>query len=229
MIELQDVRKAYRGLGVEAVSGVTCSIARGEFVALLGPSGAGKSTLLKLIASIERPSAGRILVGGQDITRIKGSALPYLRRTFGLTFQDQKLLLDRTVLDNVMLPLVFTGSSWKDARARARASLEKVGMREKEAFRPAMLSGGEQQRVAIARAIVNRPAILLADEPSSNLDAGTAQRVVEIFREFHRVGVTVLVATHDPHLFSEVATRSLTIEGGKLLDAPSASQVGVAA
>jgi cell division transport system ATP-binding protein len=216
MIELQDVRKAYRGLGVDAVSGVTFSITRGEFVALLGPSGAGKSTLLKLMAAIERPSSGRIVVAGQDITRIKPSAVPYLRRTFGLTFQDQKLLLNRTVLDNVMLPLVFTGSGWKEAQARARAALDKVSLRDKEAFRPAMLSGGEQQRVAIARAIVNRPAILLADEPSSNLDEDTAQRVVNIFREFHRVGVTVVVATHDPRLFAQVATRSLTIEGGKL-------------
>lgn len=217
MIELRAVSKAYRGIGADALSGIDLKIERGEFVAVLGSSGAGKTTLFKLIAATERASKGSVLVAGNDITRLPLNAAPFLRRNLGLTFQDQKLLFDRSALDNVMLPLIYTGSTLADAQSRARAALDKVGMREKESLFPAMLSGGEQQRVAIARAIVNRPAILLADEPSANLDAANAHRIVEIFADFHRVGVTVLVATHDPQLLAGVATRTLTLDNGRIV------------
>ncbi|CAN5315230.1 ATP-binding cassette domain-containing protein [soil metagenome] len=217
MIEFHEVRKAYRGVG-EALTGITCSIGRGEFVAVLGPSGAGKSTMLKLIAGIERASAGKLVVAGQDITRLRPAALPWLRRSLGLTFQDQKLLEHRTALDNVSLPLIFTGIGYRDARARARAALDKVGLLKKEGMTPSMLSGGEQQRVAIARAIVNRPAVLLADEPTANLDAESARRIVSIFKDFNRVGVTVMVATHAPDLLAGTASRMLRIEAGHLVD-----------
>ena len=217
MIELRAVSKAYRGIGADALSGIDLKIERGEFVAVLGSSGAGKTTLFKLIAATERASKGSVFVAGNDITRLPLNAAPFLRRNLGLTFQDQKLLFDRSALDNVMLPLIYAGSTLADAQSRARAALDKVGMREKESLFPAMLSGGEQQRVAIARAIVNRPAILLADEPSANLDAANAHRIVEIFADFHRVGVTVLVATHDPQLLAGVATRTLTLDNGRIV------------
>lgn len=229
MIELRAVSKAYRGIGADALSGIDLKINRGEFVAVLGSSGAGKTTLFKLIAAIERASKGSVLVAGNDITRLPLNAAPFLRRNLGLTFQDQKLLFDRSALDNVMLPLVYTGSTLADAQSRARAALDKVGMREKEALLPAMLSGGEQQRVAIARAIVNRPAILLADEPSANLDAANAHRIIEIFADFHRVGVTVLVATHDPQLLAGVATRTLTLDNGRIVADTAAAAAEVLA
>jgi cell division transport system ATP-binding protein len=229
MIELRAVSKAYRGIGADALSGIDLKIERGEFVAVLGSSGAGKTTLFKLIAATERASKGNVLVAGNDITRLPLNAAPFLRRNLGLTFQDQKLLFDRSALDNVMLPLIYTGSTFADAQSRARAALDKVGMREKEALFPAMLSGGEQQRVAIARAIVNRPAILLADEPSANLDAANAHRIVEIFADFHRVGVTVLVATHDPQLLAGVATRTLTLDDGRIVADTAAQATEVSA
>lgn len=218
MIELHAVSKAYRGAGADALSAVTLAIKRGEFVAVLGNSGAGKSTLFKLIAAIERPSAGTVKVAGQDISRLSAAAVPFLRRKLGMTFQDQKLLADRTALDNVVLPLMYTGASFEEASARARAALDKVGMRDREATPTRMLSGGEQQRVAIARAIVNRPAIVLADEPTANLDAANAARIIEIFAQFHRLGTTVLVATHDPQVLMGVAQRSLRFESGRLIE-----------
>ncbi len=217
MIEFTHVTKAYRGVGANALTGLNLKVEKGEFVALLGSSGAGKSTLFKLIAAIERPSAGRVRVGGQDISRLAPRAVPFIRRNIGLTFQDQKLLFDRTVLDNVMLPLLYIGAPYKEAQSRARAALDKVGIRDKERLRPAMLSGGEQQRVAIARAIVARPAILLADEPTANLDHQTAQRIVDIFADFQRIGVTVMIATHDPDLLMGRATRAMTLEAGQLV------------
>lgn len=217
MIEFTHVTKAYRGVGANALTGLNLKVEKGEFVALLGSSGAGKSTLFKLIAAIERPSAGRVRVGGQDISRLAPRAVPFIRRNIGLTFQDQKLLFDRTVLDNVMLPLLYIGAPYKEAQSRARAALDKVGIRDKERLRPAMLSGGEQQRVAIARAIVARPAILLADEPTANLDHQTAKRIVDIFADFQRIGVTVMIATHDPDLLMGRATRAMTLEAGQLV------------
>lgn len=217
MIEFIQVSKAYRGIGSNALTGLSLKVEKGEFVAVLGSSGAGKSTLFKLIAAIERPSAGRVRVGQQDISRLAPAAVPFVRRNIGLTFQDQKLLFDRSVLDNVMLPLIYVGTPYKDAQSRARAALDKVGIREKERLSPAMLSGGEQQRVAIARAIVGRPAILLADEPTANLDDKTGQRIVDIFADFQRIGVTVMVATHDPDLLMGRATRAITLEAGQLV------------
>lgn len=217
MIEFIQVSKAYRGIGSNALTGLSLKVEKGEFVAVLGSSGAGKSTLFKLIAAIERPSAGRVRVGQQDVSRLAPAAVPFVRRNIGLTFQDQKLLFDRSVLDNVMLPLIYVGTPYKDAQSRARAALDKVGIREKERLSPAMLSGGEQQRVAIARAIVGRPAILLADEPTANLDDKTAQRIVDIFADFQRIGVTVMVATHDPDLLRGRATRAITLEAGQLV------------
>jgi cell division transport system ATP-binding protein len=217
MIEFIQVSKAYRGIGTNALTGLNLKVEKGQFVAVLGSSGAGKSTLFKLIAAIEQPSAGQVRVGGQDISRLTPRAVPFLRRNIGLTFQDQKLLFDRSVLDNVVLPLLYLGTPHKEAQSRARAALDKVGIREKERLFPAMLSGGEQQRVAIARAIVGRPAILLADEPTANLDEKTAQRIVDIFADFQRIGVTVMIATHDPELLRGKATRAITLGAGQLV------------
>ncbi len=217
LIEFAAVRKAYPGSRGDALAGLDLAIARGEFIAVLGPSGAGKSTLFKLIAAIERPSAGRVSVGGQDVGRLSRAAVPWFRRKLGLTFQDTKLLDDRSVLDNVMLPLLCTGSFGEQAVARGRAALDKVGLRQFEKALPATLSGGEQQRVALARAIVNRPAVLLADEPTANLDAAAAERIVQIFADFHRLGTTVLVATHTPDVLAGAATRTIRLADGRLV------------
>jgi len=215
MIEFQNVAKHYEGSG-PALSGISFSIEKGEMVFLSGASGAGKSTLLKLIAAIERPTTGAVRVNGQNIGGLKTSALPYLRRNLGLIFQQQRLLHDRSVLANVMLPLIVTGTAPTEAEKRARAALDKVGLLDKSAHLPQALSGGEQQRVAIARAIVHRPQIILADEPTANLDRGNAARVLETIVAFHQVGVTCLVSTHD-ETFLDRADRVLYLEHGKLL------------
>ena len=215
MVSFSAVAKRYPG-GEEALRGVTFAVEPGELVFITGRSGAGKSTLLKLIPAIERPSAGSVIVHGQNVGALKRGAIPYLRRNVGLVFQDQKLLYDRTVYDNVMLPLAFTAQPAKEAARRARAALDKVGLLGREKANPIQLSGGEQQRLAIARAVVNRPAILLADEPTANLDAEAARRIIDIFVEFNRVGVTVLIATHDQALVSQYAKRRLQLEGGRL-------------
>jgi len=211
------VVKRYPG-GQEALQGVSFSIEPGEFAFIAGHSGAGKSTLLKLIPAIERPSAGAILVNGQNVGSLKRSALPYLRRNLGLVFQDQKLLYDRSVYDNVMLPLAFGELGAREAAGRARAALEKVGLLAREKANPIQLSGGEQQRLAIARAVVNRPSVLIADEPTANLDADSAAAVLEIFAAFNQVGVTVLVATHDEALIGRFAKRVLRLTRGKLAE-----------
>jgi cell division transport system ATP-binding protein len=209
------VAKRYPG-GHEALRDVSFSIETGELAFITGRSGAGKSTLLKLIPAIERPSAGSVIVNGQNIGALKRSAIPHLRRNIGLVFQDQKLLHDRSVFDNVMLPLAFSGHAPKEAARRARAALDKVGLLARERSNPVQLSGGEQQRVAIARAVVNRPSLLIADEPTANLDAESAARVLEIFASFNQVGVTVLIATHDLALVERYGTRKLHLEGGKI-------------
>jgi cell division transport system ATP-binding protein len=214
VVSFSQVSKRYPG-GYEALSGVTFSVEAGEMVFLTGHSGAGKSTLLKLIAAIERPSAGTVVVGGQNIAALKPRGIPYVRRNLGLIFQDQKLLYDRSVFGNVMLPLLATGQAERDAGRRARAALDKVGLLDREKANPVALSGGEQQRLCIARAIVNRPSIVLADEPTSSLDEEAARGVLELFRDFNRVGVTILVATHDPAL-RELAPRVLNLSKGKL-------------
>ena len=217
MISFSGVVKRYPG-GQEALKGVSFTIERSEFAFIAGRSGAGKSTLLKLIPAIERPSAGAILVNGQNVGAIKRSALPYLRRNLGLVFQDQKLLYDRSVYDNVMLPLAFGELGGREAARRARAALEKVGLLAREKANPIQLSGGEQQRLAIARAVVNRPSVLIADEPTANLDAESAAAILDIFAAFNQVGVTVLVATHDEALIGRFAKRVLRLAQGRMVE-----------
>lgn len=215
MVSFSAVAKRYRG-GEEALKEVSFSVEPGELVFITGRSGAGKSTLLKLIPAIERPSSGVVIVNGQNVGALKGAAIPYLRRNLGLVFQDQKLLYDRSVFDNVMLPLAFSTHSTSEASRRARAALDKVGLLAREKSNPIQLSGGEQQRLAIARAVVNRPSILIADEPTANLDAESARRIVDIFVEFNQVGVTVLIATHDQSLVAQYGKRLLHLEGGRV-------------
>ena len=215
MVSFSTVAKHYPG-GEEALKGVSFSIEAGELVFVTGRSGAGKSTLLKLIPAIERPSSGSIVVNGQNVGALKRSALPYLRRNIGVVFQDQKLLYDRSVVDNVMLPLAFSGHPRREAARRARAALDKVGLLAREKANPIQLSGGEQQRLAIARAVVNRPAILIADEPTANLDAESAALILDVFVGFNQVGVTVLIATHDQSLIARYGRRVLRLEQGKV-------------
>ena len=207
--------------GLEALRDVSFTLEAGEMVFITGHSGAGKSTLFRLLAAIERPTSGSIVVNGQNLSALRRSAIPYLRRNFGLIFQDQKLLFDRTVLDNVLLPLAIVGLSPKEAQRRARAALDKVGLLDREKTNPIALSGGEQQRLAIARAVVNRPAILLADEPTANLDTESAAAILDIFRAFHQVGVTLIIATHDPQWMARLAPRVLRLERGRLSDSLS--------
>ncbi len=216
MISFSSVSKRYPG-GHEALKAVSFTIEQGEFAFIAGHSGAGKSTLLKLIPAIERASSGAVLVGGQNVGTLKRNALPYLRRNLGLVFQDQKLLYDRSVYDNVMLPLAFSELAPREAARRARAALEKVGLAARERANPIQLSGGEQQRLAIARAVVNRPALLIADEPTANLDAAAAAAILDIFAAFNQVGVTVLVATHDEALIGRFARRVLRLAGGAVV------------
>ena len=218
MISFSAVAKRYPG-GHEALRDASFAIVQGEFAFVAGHSGAGKSTLLKLIPGIERPSAGAVLVNGQNVGAMQRAALPYLRRNLGLVFQDQKLLYDRSVFDNVMLPLSFGELTGREAGRRARAALEKVGLLAREKARPVQLSGGEQQRLAIARAVVNRPGILIADEPTANLDAKSAADILEIFAAFNQVGVTVVVATHDEALIGRFAKRVLRVANGRVVDA----------
>jgi cell division transport system ATP-binding protein len=200
------------------LKGVSLAIAGGELVFITGHSGAGKSTLLKLIPAIERPSSGSIIVNGQNVGALRPAAIPFLRRNLGLVFQDQKLLYDRSVYDNLMLPLSFSGLAPREAARRARAALDKVGLLGREKANPIQLSGGEQQRLAIARAVVNRPAVLIADEPTANLDSEAAQRVLEIFVAFNQVGVTVLLATHDLALVSRYGRRVLRLTAGRVVE-----------
>ncbi|HJU70584.1 MAG TPA: ATP-binding cassette domain-containing protein [Paucimonas sp.] len=216
MIEFQHVSKHYAKDAV-ALSDVTLSIVKGELVYLAGPSGAGKSTLLKMIAAIERPSAGAVQVNGHDIGRLKASGLPYLRRNLGLILQQQRLLSDRNVLANVMLPLLVSGSTRSEAEKRARAALDKVDLLDKAASSPQSLSGGEQQRASIARAIVNRPQIILADEPTANLDRVSANRVIDALQAFHAAGVTCLISTHDEQILDR-ASRTIYLAQGRVAD-----------
>jgi cell division transport system ATP-binding protein len=215
LVSFSAVAKRYPA-GQQALKSVTFSLEAGALAFITGRSGAGKSTLLKLIPAIERPSAGTVLVAGQNVGALKRSAIPYLRRNVGLVFQDQKLLYDRTVFDNVMLPLAFSSHAPKEAARRARAALDKVGLLAREKASPVQLSGGEQQRLAIARAVVNRPALLIADEPTANLDAESAARIVDIFVEFNRVGVTVLIATHDRGLVERYGGAHLHLDDGRI-------------
>jgi cell division transport system ATP-binding protein len=185
-------------------------------VYLAGPSGAGKSTLLKMVAAIEKPTSGTVTVNGHDVGRIRAAGIPFLRRNLGLIFQQQKLLSDRSILQNTMLPLIVTGASTGEAEQRARAALDKVGLLDRAKAFPLELSGGEQQRVSIARAIVNRPQIILADEPTANLDRASAERVLDALRAFHAVGVTCVISTHDDQVLDRTASRVIRLDHGHL-------------
>ena len=215
MIRFEHVSKAYLG-GRQALQGVDFHIRPAEMVFLTGHSGAGKSTLLKLICGIERPSDGTILFDGHNISRLKNREVPFLRRQIGMIFQDHHLLLDRTVYDNVAMPLIIAGASPEDIRRRVSAALDKVGLLDKARNFPVQLSGGEQQRVGIARAVVNKPMVLLADEPTGNLDSELSEGILRLFEEFNRVGVTVLMATHDIMLIERRNYRVLTPSQGRM-------------
>ncbi len=216
MISASAVTKRYPH-GLEALRDVSFEIGDGEMVFITGHSGAGKSTLFRLLSAIENPTSGSIVINVQHIAELRRKAIPYLRRNLGLIFQDQKLLFDRSVLDNVLLPLAIVGMPTREAHRRARAALDKVGLLDRERARPIALSGGEQQRLAIARAVVNRPSIILADEPTANLDSDSASNILDIFRSFHQVGVTLVIATHDPQWMARFSPRVLRLEHGRLV------------
>ena len=215
MIEFQNVTKRYPESG-EALSDVSFRIDRGELAFLTGHSGAGKSTLLRLIPAFERPSRGNIILDGVQVPRLSNRQIPHLRRKLGLIFQDYRLLNDRSVFENVALPLHITGHHPHDVGRRVRAALDKVGLLKKEKRLPLALSGGEQQRVGIARAIVHKPQLILADEPTGNLDAELSEEIMRMFQDFNAVGVTVLIASHDQHLVQRFSQRTLRLEHGRL-------------
>jgi len=217
MIKLSHVTKRYPN-GHEALKDVSFDIDAGEMVFLAGHSGAGKSTLFKLITRIEKPTSGQILVDNQNLSRLKRSKVPALRREIGVIFQDHKLLMDRSVFDNVALPLIVIGMPHDEIQKRVRAALGKVGLGGKEKQLPITLSGGEQQRVGIARAVINRPNILLADEPTGNLDESLSNEIIDIFADFNRVGVTVMIATHDLRQVQRLGNRTLQLANGELVD-----------
>ncbi len=214
MIQFDQVTKRYPG-GNEALKNLSFSIESGEMVFLAGHSGAGKSTLLKLIAGIERATSGSVLVNNQNLSKLRSSQLSFVRQHIGLVFQDHKILYDRTVFDNVMLPLDIIGFDRRDAAKRVRAALDKVGLLGKEKMMPVRLSGGEQQRLCIARAVVHRPTILLADEPSANLDRAYALDIMELFKSFHQVGATVLISAHDETLMEDYGRRIIRLREGQ--------------
>lgn len=216
-IVLSGVSKRYPG-GHDALANISLTVETGELVFITGHSGAGKSTLLKLMVAIERPTTGSVIINGQNIGTLRARGIPFLRRNFGLVFQDHKLLFDRNAFENVMLPLDITGFDRREGARRARAALDKVGLLHKEKARPITLSGGEQQRLCIARAIVHRPAVLLADEPTGNLDAEYATEIGTLFSDFNQVGVTVVLATHDAQLAARLNPRVVTIRGGRLVE-----------
>ncbi|HEX5788431.1 MAG TPA: cell division ATP-binding protein FtsE [Woeseiaceae bacterium] len=215
MIQLENVTKRFQG-GQEALAGLDLVIERGEMVFVTGHSGAGKSTLLRLIALIDRPSSGQVIVDGKNTRRVGRRRIPAYRRQIGMVFQDHKLLYDRTVADNVALPLVIAGVSRRDAGKRVRAALEQVGLLNKENRNPEHLSAGEQQRVGIARAIATRPKLLIADEPTGNLDPDLSLEVMRVFRRFNEFGVTVLVASHDIALIDKLGCRRVSLAEGRL-------------
>jgi cell division transport system ATP-binding protein len=220
MIRFGGVYKRYPS-GQEALSGLSFHMEAGSMAFLTGHSGAGKSTLLKLIAGVEQPSSGQVLIDGKNIVQLSKSQMPIYRRKIGLVFQDYQLLHDRTVFDNVALPLIIAGADHQEIGRRVRAALDKVGLLEKERNLPVALSGGEQQRVGIARAVVNRPMILLADEPTGNLDAQLSSEIMQLFKQFNQIGTTVLIATHDLNLvqqmgYAEIALKQGRVDAGKM-------------
>ncbi len=215
MIRFSEVYKRYPNQH-EALSGLSFELEKGEMAFLTGHSGAGKSTLLKLIALIERSSHGQVWVNNQNLTRLPKWKIPYYRRKIGLVFQDHNLLHDRTVFDNVALPLIIAGENHREIGRRVRAALDKVGLLGKERSLPIALSGGEQQRVGIARAVVNRPPVLLADEPTGNLDPDLSREIMHLFEQFNQVGVTVFIASHDLELINSMSHRQITLHQGRL-------------
>ncbi|HEX3098619.1 MAG TPA: ATP-binding cassette domain-containing protein [Usitatibacter sp.] len=221
MIRFSAVTKRYPG-GLEALRGVSLDVADGEMVAITGHSGAGKSTLLKLAAGLERATGGAVLVQGQNLGAMREGALAVLRRRIGFVFQDHKLLYDRSAFDNVALPLRICGFPREEAARRVRAALDKVGLLAREKAMPIALSGGEQQRLCIARAIVNRPMVLIADEPTGNLDADYARAIVDLFASFHQVGVTILLSTHDEATVARLGCRRVALAAGAVLEEAAA-------
>lgn len=215
MIHFDNVTKRYPG-GHDGLSNASFHIEAGEMVFLTGHSGAGKSTLLKLIGLLERSTRGQVRVAGRNLTQLKKGEIPYHRREVGMIFQDHRLLYDRTVFDNVAMPLVVAGLGHQETGRRVRAALDKVGLLNKERHYPITLSGGEQQRVGIARAVVSKPPIVLADEPTGNLDPGLSKEIMQLFELFNSVGVTMLIATHDLDLISRMNRRILTLNQGRL-------------
>ena len=216
MIRFDEVSKRYDG-GSEALSRVSFELADGEMSFLTGHSGAGKSTLMKLIILMERASQGQVIVNGTNLNRVSRRQIPAVRRNVGVVFQNHQLLFDRTVYDNVALPLTIAGFSPKEVGRRVRAALSKVGLSDKEKRYPVALSGGAQQRVGIARAVVNKPPLLLPDEPTGNLDPELSQEIMDLFSQFNQVGVTVLIATHDLDLVQRTAKRELVLRQGKVV------------
>lgn len=215
MIEFAHVFKRYPG-GFDALRDINLRIEAGEMAFITGHSGAGKSTLLRLITAIDRPTRGEAAVNGKNLTKLPRRRIPYFRREIGVIFQDHKLLFDRTVYDNVALPLIVTGADQQEIPRRVRAALEMVGLLDKERMLPVTLSGGEQQRVGIARAVVNKPPLLLADEPTGNLDSKLSDEILDLFLDFHHHGVTVLIATHDLHLIDRARQRVIELNHGEL-------------
>lgn len=216
MIRFDRVSKRYEE-GHDALREISFEIGRDELVFLTGHSGAGKSTLLRLIMLMERPSRGQVFVNGQNLTALGSRAIPGHRRNIGVVFQNHQLLFDRSVFDNVALPMIISGYDHREVSRRVRAALDKVGLLERERALPVTLSGGEQQRVGIARAVVGRPSILLADEPTGNLDPALSAEIMGLFEEFSRVGVTVLIASHDLALISRLHHRIITLREGRLV------------
>ena len=216
MIQFDKVSKRYP-TGYEALNGLSLELGAGEMAFLIGHSGAGKSTLLKLIMLMERPTHGQLLVNGKNLNRLHRSQIPYYRRNVGVVFQNHQLLFDRSAFDNVALPLLVSGYQPREVGRRVRAALDKVGLLDKEKMNPIALSGGEQQRLGIARAVVHKPRILLADEPTGNLDPELSAEIMDLFRQFCEVGVTVLIATHDVDLISRMGVRRLQLQQGRLI------------
>ncbi|WP_457809454.1 cell division ATP-binding protein FtsE [Kushneria sp. EE4] len=216
MIEFAHVGKRYGGR-FEALADLNFNVERGEMVFLTGHSGAGKSSVLRLLMALERPSRGRIVVAGHDITSLHVSQIPYYRRQIGVVYQNHQLLFDRSVFDNVALPLVIQGATPQDARRRVHAALDKIGLLHREKALPIELSGGEQQRVGIARAVVTKPAMLLADEPTGNLDPQLSADIMRLFEDFNRIGTTVLLASHDLTLIARLRHRVLKLRDGRLI------------
>jgi cell division transport system ATP-binding protein len=217
MIKLNNVSKCYPG-EQNALSDISLHLPKGSLTFLTGHSGAGKSTLLKMIALLERPSSGQVLIGGQNISRFKKSQIPYFRRRFGLVFQQPQLLYERSVFDNVALPLIVSGEvDYKTIGQRVRAALNKVQLLNKENALPVTLSDGERQRVGIARAIVARPQLILADEPTGNLDEELSAEIFELFQQFNQIGTTILIASHDKQLVSRFTSSQITLNHGRLV------------